>query len=456
MSFINRGLLSLKSKKGKTCLMFIVFLSIFCLIFVGFIIQQSAKQNEITARQKLGADVSIVVDSKKMAETLGNNKVPIIESNSVEKISNLKEVKDYQLSSNGTVGKNSLKPIESKKNNSDSSISGAMSGENSESSSFMITGVRNISYHEDFKNKTNKLVNGKGINSNDTSPTAVIEEELAKINNLDVGDSIKLKNKDGEEKEFKIKGIYSSNKVLDPMLESIESAQPSNNIYINYNSFDGFVSNSAINKATFYLKDPLLIDKFILKAKKLNLIDPIFKFDANDDAYQQMVGPLKQTSALCSSIVIISIIIGSCILISLTILNIKNRKFEMGILLSLGESKLKIISQLLFEGFIIAILSFSMATLVSVPVGQSVANYTLNEQVKNSESTNSLKNLSSFTFTSNKENKYKPIKTIKVRLTQDTLMKVSILSFFLLFFSITLPGIFILRLKPSLLFQEKE
>lgn len=243
------------------------------------------------------------------------------------------------------------------------------------------------------------------------------------------------------------------------MLASVESAQPSNQIYINYNTVNQFTDSQSSNKVTFYLKDPLLISQFIKDAKKLNLIDSIYKFDANDDAYEQMIGPLKQTSAFCNSLVIISMIIGGIVLVALTILNIKSRKFEMGILLAMGESKLKIIAQLMFEGFIVAIIAFGVSSSVSLPIGQAVANYSLSQQVQNSDSNQSNKAGTPIILGGAKKNEntnYKPIKSMKVSLSSDTLIKVSGLSCLILFLSILLPSLFILRLKPSLLFQQKE
>lgn len=459
MSFIYRGFLSLKSKKGKTALMFFVFLSIFCLMFTGFIIKSAAKKNEIIARQKLGANVSISVDTQKMADQMGKRKIPDLNPESVNKISKLKQVKDYQISSEGYATKDNLKPIVPPENSSNSSSMVPMQTDDSEPTSFVLSGVRNSKYDEDFLNKKNKLISGKEITSKNTTTSAIIEEQLAKKNHLKVGDHFKLKNNDGTEVEFEVVGIYHTSKTVSPMFASVESAQPSNRIYINYNTINQFTETQSINKVTFYLKDPLLINQFIKDAKKLNLIDSIYKFDANDDAYEQMIGPLRQTSAFCNSLMIISMIIGGCVLIALTILNIKSRKFEMGILLAMGESKFKIIAQLIFEGFIVAIIAFGASSIISLPVGQTVANYSLSQQIQNTNSNQTNKASAPIVFggaKNNENNNYKPIKSMKVSLSSDTLIKVSGLSCLILFLSILLPSLFILRLKPSLLFQQKE
>lgn len=459
MSFIYRGFLSLKSKKGKTALMFFVFLAIFCLMFTGFIIKSAAKKNEVLARQKLGANVSISIDPQKLANQMGKGKIPEIKPDSVKTISNLSQVKDYQISSEGYAAKDNMEPIAPQESSANSSGMVPLQTDNSNPTAFVLSGVRNSKYDEDFLNKKNKLISGEEITSKNTLPSAIIEEQLAKQNHLKVGDHFKLKNNDGTEVEFEVVGIYRTSKTVSPMLASVESAQPSNQIYINYNTVDQFTGSQSSNKVTFYLKDPLLISQFIKDAKKLNLIDSIYKFDANDDAYEQMIGPLKQTSAFCNSLVIISMIIGGCVLVALTILNIKSRKFEMGILLAMGESKLKIIAQLMIEGFIVAIIAFGVSSSVSLPIGQTVANYSLSQQVQNSDSNQSNKAGTSIIFGGAKKNEnknYKPIKSMKVSLSSDTLIKVSGLSCLILFLSILLPSLFILRLKPSLLFQQKE
>lgn len=188
MSFIYRGFLSLKSKKGKTALMFFVFLVIFCLMFTGFIIKSAAKKNEILARQKLGANVSISIDPQKLANQMGKGKIPEINPDSVKKISNLSQVKDYQISSEGYATKDNMDPIAPQESSANSSGMVPLQTDNSDPIAFVLSGVRNSKYDEDFLNKKNKLISGKEITTKNTLPSAMIEEQLAKQNHLKVGD----------------------------------------------------------------------------------------------------------------------------------------------------------------------------------------------------------------------------------------------------------------------------
>lgn len=74
------------------------------------------------------------------------------------------------------------------------------------------------------------------------------------------------------------------------------------------------------------------------------------------------IDSMTQTSNL-----IIYIVFGAGILILslITSLTLKSREYEIGVLLSLGESKLKVIGQLMSELLIIALVAFSLS-IVSV------------------------------------------------------------------------------------------
>lgn len=468
MTFISRAFLSLKSKKGKTVLTLVTFFAIFSLIFIGFIIQDATKQNEMKARQKLGADVSVTLDRDKLMKQIQsgmqsgmNTEIPTISENAINKLKDLPQVKDYQVGLSGGAEKDNIKPIPAEKASDDSQVASTLGGDN-KTTNFSINGVRKLQLSEDFKNKKSMLLEGKAIDENDKKPTAIIEKRLAEKSNLEVGDHFKLKDKNGNPVEFKVKGIYKSDKSVHPLLATMESGLPSNEIYVNYETAKQFSEQSETQEATFYLKDPLLIDEFIKDAKKLNVLNSTFKFDAHDEAYKQLVGPLKQVQSFCTSLVIISLIIGLFILATLIILNLRNRKFEIGVLLALGESKLKIISQLLIETFTVAIVAFALASALAAPVGQKIANYSLNQQIQNQQveenksMTNNGMSMIMGGENQNTEKKYDPINSVNVKITKETVSIVSFVSIIILFFATMIPSLFILRLQPKVLFQQKE
>lgn len=472
MAFISRAFLSIKSQKGRTLLSLITYLSIFLLVFIGLIIQGASKEQELQARQQLGADVTIKIDQKKAMQSMqqtmlsGKNEIPSLSSNSIEKLSKLSEVEDYEVNLNGSASSDKLKPIpgNSKLDDPHNQVA-STNGTEKKSDSFVINGVRKSALSKDFKDETSTLVKGKHIGVNEKQPSVLVEEQLAQKNHLSVGDYISLKDKNDDIQKVKVLGIFKSEKTPHPLLAGTPSGQAGNEIYMDFETAKKFSDSTQIQEATFYLKDPLLVDSFIKDAKNLNVVDPMFKFDAHDEAYQQLVGPLKQVQSFCKSLIIISLVVGITILVTLTLSNIKQRKFEFGVLLSLGESKFKIISQLLIETFVVALVAFSVAGFIAPSVSQNIANYSLTQEIQNSKAADNSASLNGGDSTgglilgnenqSSKE-KYEPITTINTKLSKKIFSIVSLISGIVLFLATLIPSLFILRLQPKVLFQQKD
>ena len=75
------------------------------------------------------------------------------------------------------------------------------------------------------------------------------------------------------------------------------SANPCNNIYTNLETISkvkGSDYKNAVDSAVFYLSDLTNVDAFIADAKENSSIDfDTFTLDANDAAYEQMLGPIE-------------------------------------------------------------------------------------------------------------------------------------------------------------------
>ncbi|MDZ4907314.1 FtsX-like permease family protein, partial [Clostridium perfringens] len=73
------------------------------------------------------------------------------------------------------------------------------------------------------------------------------------------------------------------------------------------------------------------------------------------------------------------------ILSLIIILSLKDRRYEIGVLMSMGESRLKIISQLLVEIMIVACIAFSISTFTGNAVAQKIGTNLLQNEVNVTE-----------------------------------------------------------------------
>ena len=145
-------------------------------------------------------------------------------------------------------------------------------------------------------------------------------------------------------------------------------------------SMDQFEKNS-VNDVTFLLNDPLEVDKFV--EDHSDNLPQFIKLDANNEEFDRLSKPLD-TLSLYANFIIWLVVINAIIIISLvTALTLKTREYEIGVLLSIGASKLKIIAQFFIELALVAIVGFTIAvgsgSLVANKVGQKVLEFQIQE-----------------------------------------------------------------------------
>lgn len=142
---------------------------------------------------------------------------------------------------------------------------------------------------------------------------------------------------------------------------------------------DNFKQLFRFHEATILLKDPLEVDGF---GKDIEKNKPEFrKIDLNNSEFNRFSKPLDSIS-LFSSFIVTLVVVNAIVIITLVVaLTLKTREYEIGVLLSLGSSKIHVITQFFVELALVALLGFSLAcisgTLTASKVGQEVLNRTV-------------------------------------------------------------------------------
>ncbi|WP_336820863.1 ABC transporter permease [Bacillus thuringiensis] len=443
MNFIKRSFLSLQSRKGKSLILLAIFLVVINLVFAGFTIQSASSKATDLARQQLGADINLRIDINKYLEEQNSNqnanearKVPSIEKKEADKLKNSKYLDHY----------NYLKSViaELKELHNVEPSGGAQSFGANNNLNFTLQGVRDFSLLEAAQDKKLKLVEGEGITSKTVGKNvAMIEKKLAEKNNLKVGDKLKVGEVMDEElttKELEIIGIYDSKEEAPSFGgQSFALLEPANQIYVPYS-----VMNSLEN-AIYSLKDPKDIDAFKEEAKKLGL-PAYYELDAQDNVYKQMIGPIEDIASFSKTIVIMVSIAGATILGLIIMLSIKERRKEMGILLSIGEKKWKLMGQLLVEVLCIAVLAFGLSLATGEKVSQKVGDNLLSSEIAKNEDKpeDPIAKLSG-----NPAADVDPIDNIEVSISTEDLGKVGGIGLGIAMLGTILPALSILRLNPK-------
>ena len=105
----------------------------------------------------------------------------------------------------------------------------------------------------------------------------------------------------------------------------------------------------------------------------------VFKSSTTDYLYVQ--APLENLEALSNVTLWSSVVLVITILSLVSVLFIRTRKYEIGILLSLGESKLKVVLQFVLEVMLVGLLATSCAMVTGNKLGEVISNEFLKMQI---------------------------------------------------------------------------
>lgn len=222
-----------------------------------------------------------------------------------------------------------------------------------------------------FQNGRYKLVDGRHITPKDKH-VCLISEELANYNKLSVGDKIKMYSLDADTiSEFEIIGIFDGTEGASGNALTVDEI-PANCGFIDCTTlFELFRDDlNGYQQLTIYVEDPVNVQNVYDRISALpELKDKTLKLSIDTDEYDLVSTPLESLSKLVNIMMIIISIVSVIILTLLLTIWIRGRKKEIGILLSIGKSKLNIILQIYTETFIVAIISF----LASIPFSNLIA-----------------------------------------------------------------------------------
>ncbi|PED95492.1 permease [Bacillus toyonensis] len=473
MNFIKRAILSMKKRIGTSLILMAVFLIVTNLVLAGFAIQNASKKAADSARKKLGADVTLGLDFDKLGkqarETGEAPNPPHLNTKETDQLAKSKHVKDYNYITHNFGIADGFKLVGVSEGEGEGKGRVAMaggSGSGSEidmNSSLIIEGVRKTLLQESFKNGKSKIVDGKPITEQmKDQNVALMEKRLAEQNNLKVGDKVKVQSGDKKETlEVEIIGIYETNE--QPMGQNPPPMMnPANKLYMPYSTLKKLEVDEGMSsiQVVYLLNDPEYIDAFKKEAKKSDIDFNYYKLDAHDSLYKQMIGPIENIASTSQMIIYMVSIAGAIILGLIIMLSIKARRKEMGILLSIGEKKWKLMAQFVVEVACIAILAFGLSLTTGAKVSQFVGDNLLSSEIATaSEEKENSQNGSVMMVgaggTPQNQNE-DPIDKIDVSVTGEDLGKMGGIGLTIAILATLLPALSILRLNPKQILLKDE
>ena len=385
----------MKAKKGKTGLLILINSAILVFVMSGLTIKSAADAAIQNAKNEAGASVTLQVNRESImkknqsSSSSNSNEPPKMEMTPIslsvaQKIAKMNGVKSYSLISTTTASAGSgIKAISSSESSSSSNSNDPkqFGGHGPEiQGDFTVAGVNATSTYSEFTKGTNTITSGAGITNSTSNNEAVIEESLASANNLKVGSTFEITTTvNSETKTFKLKvvGIYKSSASIDSAQVRNTAMNPSNKIFVNLTTANTMKETSdAVDSAVFNISNPENLSNFASEAKG-GIDTSKYQIVTSDEIYKQMLQPLNNVSTFAQNIVILVAIAGAVILTLIVILSIRERSYEIGVLMSLGESRLKIIGQFFIELLAVSGVSIIIASVAGNFVGNAIGSQLL-------------------------------------------------------------------------------
>ena len=336
-------------------------------------------------------------------------------------------------------------------------------------SGFTFISYSDPSYNENFINGTNKITNGVMFDEASTDNVIVISSELALNNEISVGDEITFYSSTDTTitYKFKVVGIYEDTTEVSAT-QNMMGTNSRNTIYTNITAMQKVLKNEETSTMTmglsakFYLNNNDDLEAFTNEVKSKGLSD-VYTVTTNEDTITETLDPIKNLSKFSSSFLIVVLVIGAIILSVINILNIRERKYEIGVSRAIGMTKLKITMQLIAEMLIVSFASLIVGISVGTISSQPITNTILQNEISSyqSESNQISENFGGQNF-GNRENMMRGrnkdisyVDSLKVTVSFITIIQLFLISLLLTLISGAIAIMFINKYEPNKILQNR-
>ncbi len=411
MFIFKNALISIIRNKGRNILIGIIILVIACASTITLAINNTASDLISSYQSAYDKELTISFNRKNMMKDFDFSKREKLEDmkgkfdnissytiSDVEKFADSDYIEKYYYTYNISLNGNDIEKAKSETSDKESSMPGFPGGgagrDFGESSlDFTLNGYSSLDAMSEFiegsyemvkiaDNAWDKAFDGEYI---------FINEELASYNSLELNDVVKLEDEAGNIYDFTIIGIYKENEsdVSRPMDIFSNSA---NTIITNASVLTAITeSNSDVKgilKPTFIIRDYSDKDKIQTEFYEKGL-DENYTVETNEKTATAGLSSIKNVQSFATTFLIITLVIGGIVLFIINMINIRERKYEIGVLRTIGISKsnltMQFVSELLMVGFVALMIGAGVGAILSKGVSNSLLSSEINSSKESSE-----------------------------------------------------------------------
>lgn len=335
MTIIKRAWTAVARKRRRSLTIALIMTLIFTLLIGTLTVQQTMAQLKQSVERNIRAGFSI-------ASKQPSGEVPMDIAQRVQRLDKVKAHNFQAETTAGLPGKQ-LVDVAGSGVQLDANVAGEAK----------VTGATQSDLLSEFTGRFYQLEQGKHLSTNDQN-AALIHKTFAEKNNIKPGDKLDI-TKDGRRVTVTIAGIFSGKGEKPAVLQS-DMAE--NHLITNLAAAQQLTGSQQLTRATYFAENPHQLKSLTDRTKSLPNVD-WQKFSLTDNG-AAFAGVLQNITGIQNILTIATIgaaAAGLAVLSLVLVFWVRGRLHEIGILLSIGTSKLQIIGQFLAELAIIAAVS---------------------------------------------------------------------------------------------------
>lgn len=341
-------------KRNRTIIVFIILTVVLSCLYSCLNITKSISNLEKNLYKISNTSLSII-----------KNNGDTFETNQFKELDNIKEIKEIITTYDGLARTTNIKVVDGTQLVERDDLS-------DEAQNMLSVEATNNSEKDNlFSSGVFTIIKGRHINNNDRGKI-LIHKELAEKNNLKLNDKIKLELIDfnnSEKKleyEFEIIGIFIGKK--QEKYTGLSSDFSENMVFIDYESSQKTLNkpenNKIVNKLAIFSDSSENTKVALNKIKKIKINWSQYSVSSDNHVFEETLESVDGIKHIIK-IMTYSIMIGGITVLSLIlILWLRERIHEIGILLSIGISKIKIVTQFILELLFISLPSFVLSLFI--------------------------------------------------------------------------------------------
>ncbi len=448
MYIIKNALRCIGRSKGRNILIGIIVLVIAISACIGLSIRQAAESAKEDTLSGMSVTATISIDRQSM---MGNMKpgegseggfdkdsfkemmgsTSSLTLSEYQKYAEASTVENFYYTVTASLdGSDSIEPVTDEEDSTSGTITDSLDGSSQNSSSGGRGGMKGgmsmssadftvIGYSSDnamtaFVEGTATIDNGAVFEEGTEDYDCIISSELATFNDLSVGDKFSLVNPNSEDEtyELTIVGIYTDSSTNESFMSMTGRgfSDPANQIYMSSAAVDKLVAASeevsttvtdedtgretetkltGTLGCTYVFADTDDYYTFEEEVRELGLSDDYSVSSSDITSFENSLVPLETLGTMAGWFLLVILIIGAIILIVLNIFNVRERKYEIGVLTAMGMKKGKVAMQFLTEIFAVTMAAVIIGVGIGAVSAVPVTNALLENQISSSQSQSS-------------------------------------------------------------------